>query len=83
MTKVVTSLQTSQEVAPKDTNGVTWRYTPSQPTQESKAHRARRWREIMTSLYGRLEIPNPVRLYQKFTEVPMISISTTQQQPLH
>jgi glycosyltransferase involved in cell wall biosynthesis len=30
-----------------------------------------------------LEILDLVRLYQKFTEVPMISISNTQRQPLH
>jgi hypothetical protein len=80
MTKVVTSLQTSQQVAPKDTNGVT---RPVNRHEESKAHRARRWREIITSLHGRLEIPDLVQLYQKFTEGPMISISNTQQQPLH
>jgi hypothetical protein len=51
--------------------------------EESKAHRAGRWREMITSLHGRLAIPDLVRLYQKFTEVPMISISNTQRQPLH
>ena len=38
--------------------------------EESKAHRAGRWREMITSLHGRLEIPDLVRLYQKFTKSP-------------
>jgi hypothetical protein len=38
---------------------------------------------MITSLHGRLEIPDLVRLDQKFPEVLMISISNTQQQPLH
>jgi len=75
MTKVLTSLQTSQQVVPKDTNGVT---RPINRHEESKAHRARRWREIITSLHGRLEILDLVRLYQQLTEVPIISISNTQ-----
>jgi hypothetical protein len=80
MTKVVTSLQTSQQVVPKDTNGVT---RPVNRHEESKTHRARRWREMITSLHGHLEILDLVRLYQKFPEVLIISISNTQQQPLH
>jgi hypothetical protein len=80
MTKVVTSLQTSQEVVPRDINSVTRQVNRH---EGSNAHRAGRWREIINSLHGRLEIPDLVRVYQKFPEVPMISISNTQQQPLH
>jgi hypothetical protein len=37
----------------------------------------------LTTLHGRLDIPDLVRLYQEFTEVPIISISNAQRQPLH
>jgi glycosyltransferase involved in cell wall biosynthesis len=36
----------------------------------------------LTTLHGRLDIPDLVRLYQEFTEVPVISISNAQRQPL-
>jgi glycosyltransferase involved in cell wall biosynthesis len=36
----------------------------------------------LTTLHGRLDIPALVRLYQEFTEVPVISISNAQRQPL-
>jgi glycosyltransferase involved in cell wall biosynthesis len=36
----------------------------------------------LTTLHGRLDIPDLVPLYQEFTEVPVISISDAQRQPL-
>jgi glycosyltransferase involved in cell wall biosynthesis len=36
----------------------------------------------VTTLHGRLDLPELVPLYQEFTEVPVISISTAQRQPL-
>jgi glycosyltransferase involved in cell wall biosynthesis len=36
----------------------------------------------LTTLHGRLDIPDLVPLYQEFTEVPVISISNAQRQPL-
>jgi glycosyltransferase involved in cell wall biosynthesis len=36
----------------------------------------------LTTLHGRLDIPDLVPLYQEFTEMPVISISNAQRQPL-
>jgi glycosyltransferase involved in cell wall biosynthesis len=36
----------------------------------------------VTTLHGRLDLPELVSLYQEFKEVPVISISTAQRQPL-
>src|SRR5438132_10022067 len=36
----------------------------------------------MTTLHGRLDIPDLVRLYQEFREMPVISISNGQREPL-
>jgi glycosyltransferase involved in cell wall biosynthesis len=36
----------------------------------------------VTTLHGRLDIPDLVPLYQEFTDVPVISISNAQRQPL-
>jgi hypothetical protein len=36
----------------------------------------------LTTLHGRLDIPDLVPLYQEFAEVPVISISNAQRQPL-
>jgi glycosyltransferase involved in cell wall biosynthesis len=36
----------------------------------------------LTTLHGRLDIPDLVPLYQEFTEAPVISISNAQRQPL-
>jgi glycosyltransferase involved in cell wall biosynthesis len=36
----------------------------------------------ITTLHGRLDIPDLVPLYKRFTEMPLVSISDTQRQPL-
>jgi glycosyltransferase involved in cell wall biosynthesis len=36
----------------------------------------------LTTLHGRLDLPDLVPLYQEFTEVPVVSISDAQRQPL-
>jgi glycosyltransferase involved in cell wall biosynthesis len=40
-----------------------------------------RWRHL-TTLHGRLDIPDLVPLYQEFREVPVVSISDAQRRPL-
>ena len=37
----------------------------------------------LTTLHGRLDIPELVPLYREFRELPLISISTSQRKPLH
>src|SRR5262249_49663046 len=44
------------------------------------------WRRMqtphLTTLHGRLDIPNLVKLYQEFAEIPLVSISNCQRSPL-